>query len=192
MDGMDLSGFVRGPGSAPGALAERVVFAESANVLRNQSYRTVLTGRPYERACINGPRYTLCDVAGGKSVPPKLFDHVADPGLTRDIAESKPHEARALLEARRRWPAGGARERVASTARFKLVQVPRLEGGYSTALYDRVTDPDESRDVSAEHAALAGRLLAALEEWARDIPQEAPKRLDPAVEEAMRNLGYSP
>jgi arylsulfatase A-like enzyme len=192
MDGIDLSAVVREPGSAPDALAERVVFAESANVLRNQSYRSVLTGRPYERACVNGPRYTLCDVVEGKSVPPKLFDHVADPGLTRDVAGSRPDEVRALREARRRWPAGGARERVASTARFKLVQVPRLEGGYATALYDREADPHESSDASADHPALAGQLLAALEEWARDIPQQPPKRLDPAVEEAMRNLGYMP
>jgi hypothetical protein len=33
-------------------------------------------------------------------------------------------------------------------------------------------------------------LLAALEDWAGDIPRKPPQALDPAVEEAMRKLGY--
>jgi arylsulfatase A-like enzyme len=190
MDGMDLADVVRGRGSPAGDLAERIVFAESANYMRNQFYGAVLTGRTFQRACINGPRYTFCDVVKDEQVPPQLYDHISDPGLTRDIADSHPDEVHALLEARRRWPPGSARERVASTARFKLVQYPRFEGGYTAALYDRTEDPRESRDVSAEHPQVTARLLAALEDWAGDIPRKPPQALDPAVEEAMRKLGY--
>jgi arylsulfatase A-like enzyme len=189
-DGIDLADVVRGRGSSTDGLAERIVFAESAAVMRNQFYRSVVTGRTFQRACINGPRFTLCDVIKDERVRPLLYDQLADPGLTRDVAASHPEEVEALLEARRRWPPHSARERAASTARFKLVQFPRFEGGYTTALYDRATDPEESRDVSAEHREVGERLLAALEEWARDVPREKPKPLDPAVEEAMRNLGY--
>jgi arylsulfatase A-like enzyme len=189
--GIDLADVVRGHGSPSGGLAERVVFTESAGVMRNQFYRAVLTGRPSQRGCINGPRYTLCDRFNGKPVPPKLYDHVEDPGLTRDVAVSRPQEVRALLEARRRWPPGSARERAASTVRFKLVQFPRLEGGYTAALYDRTEDPQEQRDVSGEHPEVTEQLLAALAEWARDIPRAQSKPLDPTVEEAMRNLGYA-
>lgn len=190
MDGIDLADVVRGRNPSADDLAERVVFAESAAVMRNQSYRSVLTGRTFQRACVNGPRFTLCDVAKGEPVRPRLYDHLADPGLTRDVAAANPEEVETLLEARRRWPPESARERVASTTRFKLVQFPRLEGGYTTVLYDRATDREESRDVSAEHREVAARLRAALDAWASDIPREKPERLQPVVEEAMRNLGY--
>ena len=190
MDGMDLADVFRGRGPPSGDLAERIVFAESGSLMRNQFYGTVLTGRTFQRACINGPRYTLCDVVKNEPVPPQLFDHVSDPGLTRDVADSHPDEVQALLEARRRWPPESARERAASVARFKLVQYPRLAGGYTTALYDRAADRLESRNVSAAHPQVTARLLAALEDWAGDTPQKLPQKLEPAVEEAMRQLGY--
>ena len=79
---------------------------------------------------------------------------------------------------------------MASTERFKLVQFPRLEGGYRSKLFDRSVDPNETRDVTHTHPRVAARLRAELEHWARDVPKEAVPPLDPAVEEAMRNLGY--
>jgi len=190
MDGDDLTQIVRAPDSITAASSDRIVFAEGATPLLNQFYGTVFTGRPFQRACINGPRYTLCDVFESKQQPPQLFDHIDDPGLSRDIAAKHPEEVRTLLAARTLWPPGAARERVATTSRFKLVQFPRLEGGYTMALYDRTTDPSETQDISAAQPQLAATLLAALTNWGTDIPMTASAPLPPSAQESMRKLGY--
>lgn len=192
MDGVDLSALVIDSAAPTDGQEDRIIFAESASPMRNQSFRTLLTGLPEQRACINGSRFTLCDVSHGKPMVPKLYDQLADPGLTSDIASSHPDVVQTLLEARRRWPPESARQRIASTARFKLVQFPRIEGGYRNMLFDRSADPNEARDVTHEHPRVAARLVTEIDAWARDVPKESAPALDPAVEEAMRNLGYLP
>jgi arylsulfatase A-like enzyme len=190
MDGVDLASRLKKAGSPHGEDDRRVVFAESASTLRNQSYNNILTGRAGERACINGPRYTLCDMREGELIQPVLYDHIEDPGLSRDIASRHPGEVKRLQQVRKRWPPETARIRVAATTHFKVVQVPRLDGGYTDALYDRRSDPAEEHDVSSQYPEVARHLKTMLEAWAADIPLETPPPLDPAVTEALRSLGY--
>jgi arylsulfatase A-like enzyme len=190
MDGSDLSARIAESGSPHGEDDPRAVFAESASALRNQAYETILTGRASQRACINGPRYTFCDVWGGRQHEPVLYDHVSDPGLSRDIAARHPDEVARLARARELWPPESARFRAAMTPRFKLVQSPRLEGGYSEALYDLLSDPAETVDVSSRHPELQRDLSARLDAWAADIPLASPPPVSPEVTEALRALGY--
>jgi len=78
--------------------------------------------------------------------------------------------------------------------RWKLVRT-----GNEVALYDRVADPGEERDVSAEHPetarALEARLDARLAERARRgerFGRARPLRLSPGDRERLRALGYAP
>ena len=79
---------------------------------------------------------------------------------------------------------------MAHTARFKLVQYPRLEGGYDSRLYDLENDPQESVDVTAEHPDVAAFLRQRLEAWGADVPTAPQRTFDPEVEEHLRALGY--
>jgi hypothetical protein len=82
------------------------------------------------------------------------------------------------------------RQRTLRTPRFKLVERPRLEGGYSAALFDLRSDPGEGRDVAAEHAAEVERLRQSLSAWARGIPASAQSAHTPEEMEQLQALGY--
>jgi len=189
VDGVDLSARARS-GEAPEVPRSRVVFAESANSMWNDSFELLGTGRLPGRICINGERYTLCEVPSARPGVYRLFDHVADPDLTTDVAAVYPAQVAALLEAWKRWPPESARQRVARTARFKLVQHPRLEGGYENRLYDLENDPEETADVAAEHPDVVRHLGERLEEWSQGIPAAPQRVFDPEVEARLRALGY--
>jgi arylsulfatase A-like enzyme len=189
-EGRDLSGRLAPAGRPQAPDEAEPVVAESGVVSRNQFFRTLLTGRAAYRACINGERYTLCDVHDGQASEPRLYDHALDPGLTRDVAGRHPAIVARLLEARKRWPVEGARIRASRTPLFKLVQRPVLEGGYREELYDLREDPGETRDVAALHPEVAAKLRAALDEWRP--PSQPVEPLDPEVEESLRSLGYLP
>ncbi len=201
LDGCDLSprlrlGEAAGRGdrrsSACSPPGRRVVFAESATAVWNEAVEHVTTGRTWWRVCINGPRYTLCEIPKEAPGVYALYDHVADPALSEDVAAAHPEVVAALLQAWQSWPPESARQRVAQTAEFKLVETPRLEGGYQARLYHLPTDPQETADVSAEHPDVFRHLRAALAEWADDLP-DPPERLpDPELEEVLRTLGYVP
>ncbi len=192
LDGRDLSPRLR-PGAAAGrADRQRVVFAESATAVWNEAVEHVTTGRTWWRVCVNGPRYALCEIPKEAPGVYTLYDHVADPALSQDVAAEHPEAIAALLQAWQSWPPESARQRVAQTAEFKLVETPRLEGGYQAKLYDLGADPLETADVAAEHPDVYRHLRAALAEWTADLP-DPPERLpDPELEEILRTLGYVP
>jgi len=189
-DGRELTGRLTPSGEPLGPDDGYAVFSESGVVPRNQFFRTLLTGRAAYRACINGERYTLCDRHDGEESEPRLYDHDADPALTRDVADQHPAVVARLREARKLWPVESARIRVARTPRFKLVQRPLLEGGYSDELYDLRADPEESRDVADRHPEIVTRLRSALAAW--DRPHGSAGPIDPETLESLRSLGYLP
>lgn len=92
---------------------------------------------------------------------------------------------------RERWPVGEARLRSARDHRFKLVESPRLEGGYARALYDLEADPAEAVNVIDRHPEVVARLGAELAAWSASIPSRvpAPER-DEETLEMLRALGY--
>lgn len=189
-DGLDLGPRLGADARPPalGAGAAPVAFAESGSSLVMPSFGPLVTGRAGERHCINGERFSLCQEPGEK---PGLFDHSVDPGLTRDVREAHPEEFERLREAQKRWPPEHGRERTVRTGGFKLVEYPRLEGGYRRVLYDLERDPRELRDVSRAHPELAEELGRHLDRYTAELP--APTRRPPRdfeQDEILRSLGY--
>lgn len=186
MDGRDLS--ARLLSSAPGPTEEaRLAFAEAGSSLTLQSFRRLRSGFAEGRHCLNGPRYSLCEEAGQ---PARLYDHEADPRLTTDLCQRLPEECRRLGEASHRWPVEETRARAARGTRYKLVEHPRLEGGYSIRLFDLQADPAERFDVSELHPEVAAQLSSALRSWVGSSPPPARPARTPADLEAMRAIGY--
>jgi hypothetical protein len=99
---------------------------------------------------------------------------------------------RELEAARQRWPGDSAREYAARGVRWKLVKLPRLEGGYRRALYDLASDPQETIDVAARFPAELEQLeraLAAFMDSAQAAQREA-RAPDRTTQESLRALGY--
>ena len=165
----------------------RVIAGESGSALLLHSYRYLHSGRVSRRVCLNGPRYSLCNHQGEE---PGLFDHEADPHLTRDLSEEKPEEKRRLLAAREIWPPEQARERTVRTPRFKLVERPRLRGGYRAYLYDLENDPGAVIDVSGRFPEEKARLQKALDEFTATLPEVGVIERSKEQLETLRALGY--
>lgn len=189
-DGLDLSGHLAPDGAPRAAAAPRMTFAESASALWTDGFRHVLTGRAGGRVCLNGPRFSLCEETGTAPGVFHLYDHTEDPDLTRDLAALHPEVLREMSALRRAWSPEGARSMAARTPRFKLVLRPRLDGGYTHALYDLETDPAEETDVGARHPETEERMLRALRAWARQIPREGHEQRDRELEKTLESLGY--
>jgi arylsulfatase len=185
-DGADLS--PRLLGSRASAAAEPPsAIAESGGALLPETFTYLRSGRPGDRQCTNGSRFSLCVDPGAE---PRLYDHLADPLLERDVSARFPAVKAALETVARRWPLGEARERTLRTTRYKLVERPRPEGGWSAALYDLEADPGETRDLAAGDPELAARLRRELDAAFRDVEAAAPPELEPRELEALRALGY--
>ena len=54
--------------------------------------------------CINGERFTLCEIPRSEPGVYRLYDHVADPKLTTDIAAEHPETVERLRHAWANWP----------------------------------------------------------------------------------------
>ena len=167
---------------------ELIAVAESGSALLIGTFSQPFEGHTAERNCVHGPRYSLC------TLPKKgtaLYDREQDPKLSVDVSEQQPEHLAILSAARERWALGEARQRAAWNRRFKLVEYPRLEGGYSRALYDLETDPAESENVIAAHPEVTAQLDAALRAWSASIPTDAPPpERDEEQLEMLRALGY--
>jgi len=170
-----------GRGSAPAAVAE------SGGALFPEAFTHLASGRPGALQCINGERFSLCAEPRGE---PRLYDHVADPFLERDLSAEFPEVREGLLAIRRRWPPGLARQRALRTERFKLVERPRPEGGWTAALYDLAEDPGETKDLSAERPDLVAGMRRELEAAFAGSEAPAAAELTPKEVETLRALGY--
>lgn len=190
MDGDDLSARFSPSATRRAEEERRIVFAESASALFPEAFSHVVTGRMGGRVCWNGPRYTLCENPGAVPNAVQLFDHLEDVDLQHDLASTRPADVKALLEVRRRWPAESARFRVARTARFKLVESPKGEGGYVSTLHDLAADPREEVDVGARFPDVRRQLEEALRAWFDTAPGWETLPRDPERERVMRALGY--
>lgn len=188
-DGSNLSSRLE-PGQAPRLEPGRMVFAESGTAMWNEATMHVNTGRDWGRICVNGPRYSLCEVPRRAPDEYRLYDHVEDPKLTRDVAQANPEVVERLRRAWERWPPETARQRMVRTARFKLVEIPRLEGGYDSRLFDLRDDPGETRDVKDLHPKIHDRLHEALERWVAHLPEPIDRPYDPELKKTLRSLGY--
>lgn len=186
-DGVDLS-WRLGRVPRPKGAQPVVAFAESGTILQTGTFSQPFEGRRADKNCVNGPRFSLCtrpDNGAG------LYDRLEDPDLTQDVSAAHPDELAFLRAARERWPIGEARQRTARGRHYKLVEFPRLEGGYTRALYDLEVDPAESQDVIEEHREAAARLGVEFDAWSASIPtHEPPPERDEEQIEMLRALGY--
>ena len=186
MDGQDLSHRLR-TRRLLDRKDDRLTLAESGSALLLHSYRYLHSGRQHELHCLNAERFSLC---GKPDEEPALYDHEADPDLTTDLSADFPEEKRQLMAAREIWPAEQARERSVRGVRFKLVERPRLRGGYRSSLYDLENDPEAVHDVGAEFPEEKERLQASLDRWTASLPsQKIDKRTEDQLE-TLRALGY--
>jgi hypothetical protein len=110
--------------------------------------------------------------------------------LHHDVAAQHPDAVARLAEGFVHWPLEPPRQRVARTPRWKLVELPRLDGGYEPRLYDLAADPAESVDVKHQQRKVYRRLQDALDQWSADLPQGTARSDDAAVVESLQALGY--
>jgi arylsulfatase len=187
-DGVDLSARVIAHGATSrGGASPETAIAESGAALLPETFVYLTSGHPGDRQCVNGSRFSLCVDPGGE---PRLYDHAADPFLKEDVSASHPDARAALLAVKARWPAGQARERTLRTTRYKLVERPRPQGGWRSALYDLEADPGEKRDLADEQPELAQRLRQQLDGAFASVPAPPALELEPRELEALRALGY--
>jgi hypothetical protein len=75
---------------------------------------------------------------------------------------------------------------------LKLVEYPTRDQGWITELFDLAADPGETRNLAARRPDDARRLHLLLEAWrARGRSDaQADEITDPAVRDALRELGY--
>jgi hypothetical protein len=182
-DGVDQAGRLRAGAAVPQG-EERITFAESGSALRVD-----LTGYPWSgeadgSQCFHDSHWSYCGAPGGTWA---LQERATEPPL--NVRDQHPDVVARFEAARATWPPGELRERSARSTRFKLVERPRLEGGWRRILYDLEADPGETRDVAISHPEVAARLGTALDGWlaATPLPTLQPSELDV---EALRNLGY--
>lgn len=183
VDGESVVPWLRGERAEP-----RRVVAEAADALIPEFAETLIAGHPTTGYCAHGATFALCWRSPRE--PATLHERASDPDHRADVSAAHPEVYDALTLVRARWAPRGTREHAVSDGRYKLVHRPRLEGGYARALYDRASDPGETRDVAEAEPAIADRLEAALEAWERQLPGRDPIALSPQQEEALRALGY--
>jgi len=182
-DGADL--FADQP-SSPDARRD-AAFVESGAALVAQAPRYISVGRVKGWSCTWGERFALCE-GGGR--PLALYEPASDPLLERDVSAAHPEEVAALIAVRQRWPPGSPRQRGVRTLRFKLVESPLPGGGYERRLYDLAADPEESRDVAADHRRELATLSGWLDDWTIRLPTPEPLDLSDEEIETLRSLGY--
>jgi len=187
LDGRDQSARLR-RGSQPAPAPGRLLFAESGTAMLIGAAVATFEGHQEGRRCIHGPRFSLCRFPDKK---PGLYERATDLTLEKDVSAEHPEDFAVLQAALERWPVRDARRRSVRDTRFKLVETPRIEGGYRRALYDLSADPVQTRDVTGEHPEAAARLGAAMDEWTEALP-EARAADEPDTEqlELLRALGY--
>ena len=186
MDGMDLSVRFR-PTRGQVGEADPIAYVESGSSFHPTYSHVVVSGQAGHRSCVHGERFSLCSEPGEK---PQLYDQSSDPGFEVDVSAAHPGPLQVLSAARLQWPAEEARQRAVRTRDFKLVEYPRLEGGYRRTLFDLRSRSNDPKDVSADYPDVATRLGLVLERWTATIPSKAPvARLESDLE-LLRSLGY--
>lgn len=184
MRGRDHASVLRGDNPGPEGL---LAFAESGGTLVRGNHSTLLSGRPRTGYCINKGPYSLC---WRHVVGPFLYDRQSDPAMRKDLSKDEPELYEEMLGARQRWKPGMTRERSVSDGRFKLVERPRFEGGYSRTLYDTHADPTETKDLRKTNPDAYQALSRALADWTADIPGYVQEQLSEEAEAQLKALGY--
>ena len=174
-------------GAAGSEASATIAIAEAGNAFLPESFAYIYSGQNRKLHCINAASYSLCSDGDGEV---RLYDHEVDPYLQSDLSSELPEVVEDLLAARDRWPPLKVRERAAHIGRYKLVERPRFEGGFSAALYDLSSAAGESEDMSARFPELVKRLRRELSQELDRTESSEPGELSSRTLEALRALGY--
>ncbi len=206
MDGVDVSWRWNDKTPRP-ARAETHSFAESSALTIVGATGFLATGRSGGTYCVHDTRYSICErpvepapqkadeaaPAGEPETVIGIYDRAVDslPRNAVPIEEVPPEVVERLQAAFKRWPLGTARSRMVRSERYKLVEVPVLEGGFRRELYDMSVDPSEIEDISASRPRTTSQLAHHLERWLTDQPlyKPAAKLSDEELSE-LKALGY--
>jgi arylsulfatase A-like enzyme len=185
LDGRDLFRYrgLRSFWSDPSA----VTYAEAASALMEHNSLYLYSGRSGGLHCFNGPRFSLCT---SRSDELRLYDRERDPDFEEDVSARYPDALARLREAAARWQPEEVRERSVRDLRFKLVERPRLSGGYRRLLFDLVEDPAEEVDVARDHPEVVRHLGPLLERFTAELPTHTSWERDVDELEALEALGY--
>lgn len=164
-----------------------LAFAESGGALIRDDHTALLSGRHRTGYCLNHDGYSLC-WKGRKA--PALYNLSRDPEMKHDLREEEPDRFLAFEHARGRWDPGKTRQRSVSDGRFKLIERPRLSGGYDRSLHELSTDYSETQDVHEQFPTDFARLSTALDVWVEGVPGYVPEALTDVEEAQLRALGY--
>ena len=161
--------------------------SESATALSVLNIAFLNSGTRDERNCLNHNGFSLCAKPNDE---PKLFLSQEDPFLRIDVSNRFPKIKEQLVRARKVWPAEEARDYAVLSKRFKLVVRPILEGGYQSALYDLLEDPEEKLDVKARHPDIVDEMRVELDAWLANRQDHVAAERSQDQLKALRSLGY--
>lgn len=186
-DGLSFASVLREASTSPKEPSATLAFAESGGALIVDDHTALLSGRPRTGYCLNDGTRSLCWKGKGT---PALYDRREDPRMKHDLRQERPDDFVELERARRRWEPGKTRQRAVSDGHFKLIERPRLGGGYARSLYELRVDPSETQDVQRQFPAEFARLAEALDAWVQDVPGYVPEALTDQEEAQLKALGY--
>ncbi len=186
-DGLSFAEVLYEASASSPEFPRELAFAESGGALIMDDHTALLSGRPRTGYCLNDGTRSLCWKGEAR---PALYDRSQDPRMTHDLREERPDDFAELERARGRWEPGKTRQRAVSDGRFKLIERPRLGGGYTRSLYELRSDPSETQDVQRRFPAHFARLSEALDAWVQEVPGYVPEALTDEEEAQLRALGY--
>jgi len=186
-DGSDISSRLVSDATDSSA-ANPLRFAESGSTFHWDATHSIFAGRRGGPRCIHDRRFSLC---GHETIEKRLVDRPQDPRCLYDVSDEYPEEKKRLMAIWDAWLAEEKRELTVRNDRFKLTQIPLLDGGYRSELYDLKDTDGADRNVIDAHAEIASELTRALDEWAQDrgLPDDRENRT-PEELETLRALGY--
>lgn len=186
MDGKSMAWRID-PQVEPPAEPVTAALIEAGTPLRARAHTYLVSGRRKTRYCYNGLRYSLC-IAGEQEA---YYDREEDPKLEKPLEEVPETAKKRLQKAKSIWSLETARQRSVREEKYKLVERPKLLGGFERALYDLEKDPDQENDLSEDFPEEVERLGAIIERWAADLePFDAEEAITDEALEQLRSLGY--
>jgi len=186
MDGHDFTGRLLRPQADP-PLLSRLIFAEGANTNKPPLFALPFDAAAIREDCrVGGVLESCARFAGAGELLAAIM------AVTPQTSElpAKPSLSKASDSINARFRAGEARQRSVRTAKHKLVQAPRVDGGVQRSFFELEHDPLEMADTDGRHPQVRARLEAELDAWLSQLPKPQPSDLDPSEIDALRQLGY--
>jgi hypothetical protein len=133
LDGVDLSCSLFKPKLEDCSDKRQFVFLESGSNLSLHNTTTVYSGLKGGRHCFNDGKFSLCKMGPGGE--PALFDNQEDPDFQKILNDQHPKMLERLLKSQSAWEPEEVRIRSIVSKDLQLLEMPRIEGGYSEFVF---------------------------------------------------------